>query len=68
LEDPTGVAVDEVGNVFIADSGKNAIYEWMAANSNVTTLTSSGLSQPRGIGVDEIGNVYIADAGTSTSQ
>ena len=39
---PDGVAVDGAGNVYIADTGNSAIKKWTAANSNVTTLVSSG--------------------------
>ena len=31
------------GNVYIADTGNNAIKEWNAATQTVTTLVSSGL-------------------------
>ena len=60
---PVGVAVDGAGNVYIADAMDNAIKEWTAANSNVTTLVSSGLNTPDGVAVDAAGNVYIADTG-----
>ena len=59
------MAVDGAGNVYIADTGNNAIKEWTAANSNVTTLVSSGLVDPCGVAVDGAGNVYIADTGNS---
>ena len=65
LSGPRGVAVDSAGNVYIADTGNNAIKLWTAANNNVTTLVSSGLSGPRGVAVDGAGNVYIADTGNS---
>jgi NHL repeat len=54
--------VDGAGNVYIADTYDNAIKEWTVANSNVTTLVSSGLSHPRGVAVDGAGNVYVADS------
>jgi DNA-binding beta-propeller fold protein YncE len=58
---PYGVAVDGVGNVYIADSGNSAIKEWHAETQQVTTLVSSGLNAPQGVAVDGAGNVYIAD-------
>ncbi len=61
LNSPYGVAVDGSGNVYIADSGNNAIKEWVAASNTVTTLVSSGLFWPEGVAVDGAGNVYIAD-------
>jgi streptogramin lyase len=61
LSGPHGVAVDGLGNVYIADSGHNAIKEWVAASNTVITLASSGLASPWGVAVDGGGNVYIAD-------
>ncbi len=60
-----GVAVDGVGNVYIADSAHNTIKKWSAASNTVTTLVSSGLSAPNCVAVDGVGNVYIADTGHS---
>jgi DNA-binding beta-propeller fold protein YncE len=57
----SAVAVDGSGNVYIADSGNNAIRQWNAATQTVSTLVSSGLSYPSGVAVDGSGNVYIAD-------
>jgi DNA-binding beta-propeller fold protein YncE len=65
LNTPYGVALDGAGNVFIADSGNNAIKKWTAANQTVTTLVSSGLNTPYGVAVDSAGNVYIADSGNN---
>jgi sugar lactone lactonase YvrE len=61
LDDPTGVAVDGAGNVYIANSGNNAVKEYNAATGQLSTLVSSGLDGPQGVAVDAAGNVYIAD-------
>ena len=42
LNEPEGVAVDGAGNVYIADTGDNAIKEWNATTQTVTTLVSAG--------------------------
>jgi sugar lactone lactonase YvrE len=60
---PEGVAVDTAGNVYIADSGNNAIKEWVNAYNTNITLVGSGLASPAGVALDNAGNVYIADAG-----
>jgi DNA-binding beta-propeller fold protein YncE len=65
LNNPRSLAVDGAGNVYVADTGNNAIKEWMVANNTVATLVSSGLSQPKGVAVDSLGNVYIADTGNN---
>ena len=65
------VAVDGSGNVYIADTGNNAIKEWVAASNTVTTLVSSVdlvPGPPSGVAVDGAGNVYIADFGTTRSR
>jgi DNA-binding beta-propeller fold protein YncE len=62
---PEGVAVDSAGNVYIADTGDNAIKEWNPATHALSILVSSGLSGPTGVAVDALGNVYIAEAGNN---
>src|ERR1039457_1579485 len=59
---PYAVAVDSGGNLYIADTGHNAIQEWIAATQQMTTLVGAGLNAPHGVAVDGQGNVYIADA------
>ena len=63
LSNPAGVAADGAGNVYIADTGDNAIKKWSPASNTVTALVASGLSGPSGVAVDRAGNVYIADYG-----
>jgi len=59
------VAVDNASNVYIADTGNNAIKELSVSNGNITTLVS-GLNDPSGVAVDKAGNVYIADTDNSS--
>jgi hypothetical protein len=61
--DPNGIAMDGSGNVFVADSGGNAVYEipsGCTTSSCVKTL-GSGFSGPEGVAVDRSGNVFVAD-------
>jgi hypothetical protein len=60
LSGPQGVAVDGAGNVYIADSGNNAIKKWSTGTQQVSTLVS-GLNAPAGVAVSSTGNVYFAD-------
>ena len=59
---PYSVAIDASGNLYIADTGHNAIQEWIAATQQMTPLVTSGLNAPHGVAVDGQGNVFIADS------
>jgi uncharacterized protein (TIGR03437 family) len=74
---PDGVAVDSVGNLYIADYARNVIRKVSPAGIISTVAgtgagsyfgdggpaTSAGLYEPWGIAVDSSGNLYIADSG-----
>ncbi len=73
LKRPFGVAVDNAGNLFIADSDNNAVRK-VDASGKITTVVrdpsvrdSSGkirhvtFLHPTGLAVDGSGNVFIAD-------
>src|SRR5579883_1832132 len=49
VQDPWGVAVDTSGNVYVADSGQNAIKEWVKGSGTVATIVGAGLNGPEGI-------------------
>lgn len=72
---PSGVAVDDSGNVYVADTYNSRICEVSAATGVITTVVGDGsggdggpaigasLSFPYGVAVDGSGNIYIADTG-----
>ena len=62
---PVGVAVDGAGNVYLTDTGHNAIKEWTLTNNAVRTVVSSGLDAPQDVAVDAAGNLYIAEEFTN---
>jgi len=74
---PSHIAMDPIGNIFIADSGNHRIRK-LIPSGEVTTVagtgiagssgnngpaTSAELNQPQGVAVDGSGNIYIADTG-----
>jgi len=63
LINPTGVAVDGNGNVYISDYGNNReLKETVSAGIYTqNTIASSGLGHPVGIAVDGGGDVYFTD-------
>jgi hypothetical protein len=77
LSNPKGVAVDALGNLYIADEGNNRIRQ-VGTNGVINTIAGNGangfsgdggaasnasLSNPAGVAVDGLGNVFIADSG-----
>jgi trimeric autotransporter adhesin len=78
LYQPSGIAIDDSGNLFIADFRNQRIREVRKATGIITTVAGNGTAgfvdnvaantsgemyYPGGVGVDDSDNVYIADAG-----
>ncbi|MGA8539308.1 MAG: choice-of-anchor D domain-containing protein [Terriglobales bacterium] len=66
---PYSVALDRVGDVFIADYCNDRVLEVPAGGGTPTALTVGvgglGLSSPYGVAVDGAGDVFIADNGNN---
>jgi len=60
---PQGMAVDSAGNLYVADSGNQAIRK-VTPTGVVTKLFGGGvLMSPYGLAVDSATNIYVADHG-----
>jgi uncharacterized protein (TIGR03437 family) len=76
LNNPNGVAVDQAGNLYIADTENHVIRKvapdgtistavgfgvWPGFNGDGGPATQATLNTPNGVAVDSAGNLYIAD-------
>ncbi len=75
FNNPTGVATDEAGNVYVADNGNHVIRKITKATGMVSTIagsagkagyadgtgTSALFNSPFGIAIDSADNLYVAD-------
>lgn len=77
---PVGIALNNAGDLFIADAGLNSVIKVVASSGNVAIVagngtfgyagdgkiaTSANLEKPCGVAVDAAGNIYIADTGNN---
>jgi sugar lactone lactonase YvrE len=67
LTEPEGVAVDQAGDVFVADPGAGVVDVFEPSGKFKTQLGAGILEgELPGLAVDSSGKVYVADTGTST--
>ena len=77
LSNPSALAIDSAGSLYIADVGENATVRKVSAAGTITTVAGNGtagysgdggpatkaqLNAPTGVSVDIYGNLWIADS------
>ncbi len=65
LCEPTGVAVDSRGNVFIVDNDYEQVYKVTPAGI-LSVAVASGIGSPEGVAVDSLGNLFVSDDADDT--
>jgi sugar lactone lactonase YvrE len=73
LDGASGVAVDDAGNVYVADLGSDRVVKFSSSGKEVASIGSpksvpGELSAPSGIGLDGVGHLYVADSNNSRIQ
>ena len=66
LDQPRGIAVDQQGNVYVADTGSHRIEVFKNDGTPLRTIGTFGsaagqFNEPHGVAVDAQGNLYVAD-------
>jgi ELWxxDGT repeat protein len=64
LKFPQGIFLDSEYNIYIADTGNNAIKK-LSSRGIITTILDTGLSSPSGVVVNADGTVFITDTGNN---
>jgi hypothetical protein len=54
---PAGLAVDQTGDLYVADFGNSTVYEFNAAGETVAQIATS--EAPRGLAVDTKGDLFV---------
>lgn len=60
---PKGVAVDSLGNAWVAAGANSTVYAINASGTIIGTYTGQGINGPWGISLDAKGNVWVANFG-----
>ncbi|MFQ6115140.1 MAG: NHL repeat-containing protein, partial [bacterium] len=76
LKNPTGVAANEIGDVYVADTGNHRIVRFFNPKKNLKFVRGIGgrgalpgqFESPQGVALDSHGMVYVSDTGNHRIQ
>ena len=61
FSNPTGIAVDPYGFMYILDAGNGRVQRWLPGATYGTTVIPGSLSTPYGLQFDNRGNLVVTD-------
>jgi hypothetical protein len=67
LQQPTDIATDVLGNVYLADAGNGYIDKFDWEGHPLLSFGQPGLKYPQGIAVDSGGAIYLTDVGRGST-
>jgi hypothetical protein len=61
LKDPSGIATNSLGDIFIADAGSAFISKFAPEGKPLLSFQEDGLNHPQSIAIDSGGAIYVTD-------
>ncbi len=61
LQDPSGIATNSLGDIFIADAGSAFISKFAPGGKPLLSFQEDGLNHPQFIALDQGGAIYVTD-------
>ena len=62
LDRPLGVVVDEGGNIYVGNDGRDNVEVYSPSGSKLLTVDEGGIQKPNDLVLDRRGNLYVADS------
>lgn len=67
LDEPTDIATDSLGNVYLADAGSRFVQKFTWEGRPLLSFGEPGIKYPQSITVDSGGAIYLTDAGRAST-
>jgi streptogramin lyase len=67
LDQPSSMAIDTIGNAYLADAGSQYINKFTGTGTPLLSFQEQGLQHPQSITVDSGGAIYVTDSGRGSA-